>query len=290
MIQPEPGRILLFGSNGQVGTAVTRLASEVVALSRSDVDLSSLTRAAAAKIIETTAPEMVINCAAYTAVDRAESEEELANRINGEAVGVLAEVTGERSIPLVTYSSDYVFSGIAARPYVESDRTDPVNAYGRSKLIGEQLALAANPLSLVVRTSWVISGTHRNFVVAILERAARGRVRVVNDQHGCPTVAADLAAASLAAATQGAAGLLHLTNTGPTTWYELAREAVKLAGIDPDTVEPCSTNEFPTPAARPAYSVLDSERRSDLGLCSLPEWRDSLPEVIADLSTNGLLK
>jgi dTDP-4-dehydrorhamnose reductase len=176
-----------------------------------------------------------------------------------------------------------VFDGRAGRPYLESDETNPISAYGRSKLAGEQLALGANPAALVIRTSWLISGTHPNFVATMLRMAEEGRPsRVVNDQYGCPTVARDLARATLTAIEAEVSGVLHLTNQGPTTWFDLAQASIRSAGLDPDMVTACTTAEYPTAATRPAYSVLGSERASQLGL-DLPEWIESLPDVVAEL-------
>jgi dTDP-4-dehydrorhamnose reductase len=226
---------------------------------------------------------MVINCAAYTAVDRAEEEEDLATEINTVAVGALAEWASLRSCPLLTFSTDYVFDGAADWPYVESSSTNPINAYGRSKLHGE--SLAAGHGALVVRTSWVISGSHPNFVATILRKVREQELRVVDDQRGNPTVAADLARASYAALQSGASGLLHLTNQGETTWYELARTSVGLADLDPSRISPCETRDYPTPARRPTYSVLASERLDEIGLDPLPHWRESIGELVVELKT-----
>ncbi len=196
----------------------------------------------------------------------------------------MARYCAAAAVPLVTFSSDYVFPGDGDRPYVESDPTDPVNAYGRSKLAGERAALELHPAALVIRTSWVVSATHPNFVATMLRLAGSGEPwQVVDDQVGCPTVAADLAAATLAALEAGASGILHRVNGGATTWYRLAVAAVELGGGDPGLIEPCATADYPTPARRPRYSVLGSERASRLGLPALPAWRDSLPEVVAGL-------
>jgi dTDP-4-dehydrorhamnose reductase len=146
------------------------------------------------------------------------------------------------------------------------------------------MALAANPMTLIIRTSWVISGTHGNFVATMLRLAQEGRpTRVVNDQHGSPTVADDLAIASMEAIEKGATGLLHLTNQGATTWFDLARAAVTEAMLDPNLVSPCTSAEYPTPAPRPAYTVLESERRTELEINPLPPWEDSLPAVVKQL-------
>jgi dTDP-4-dehydrorhamnose reductase len=185
---------------------------------------------------------------------------------------------------LVTFSTDYVFNGRSSEPYLESSIPDPVNTYGRSKLAGERSSIDANPQSLVIRTSWVVSGTHPNFVATMLRLAKNGEpFQVVIDQHGCPTVADDLATATINALSESVTGLLHLTNQGPATWFELAVEAVSSAGLDPGLVLPCSTTDFPTRAKRPAYSVLGSERLEHLAVSPLPAWRSSLPDLVARL-------
>ena len=275
--------IVVTGASGQVGTAFRAVLPDARFLTRADLDLSDLT--AIPTVLRTLAPTLVVNCAAYTAVDRAEAEIEQAELVNGRAVGVMAEVTAELGAQFVTYSTDYVFSGNGTRPYVESDPTDPVNAYGRSKALGERLALEANPRALVIRTSWVISGTHPNFVATMLRLSRERPLRVVDDQLGCPTVASDLAVATAAAIEKRASGLLHLTNQGPTTWFGLARRAVELAGIDPERIQPCATADYPTPARRPAYTVLGSERRDVLGVEPLPPWEESLPKVVEQILT-----
>ena len=271
--------ILVTGASGQLGTAFRGLLPDATFVTRDQLDLSSPDTIAAA--LTDPAPEAIINCAAYTKVDLAESEEELAHTVNAVAVGEMARLAAECGIPLVTYSTDYVFDGSARSPYLESSPTAPINAYGRTKLAGEQLAVAAHPGALVIRTSWVISGTHPNFVATMLRLVRERDLRVVDDQVGHPTVADDLATATLEALELGATGVLHLTNDGVTTWFELARTAVELAGEDIDRISPCPTTEYPTPARRPQYSVLGSERRESLGIGPLPHWRDSLVAVVA---------
>ena len=277
--------ILLTGGSGQLGTAIRSRRGGLVAPTRSELDLSrpqDLTSR-----LHQIEPSAIINCAGYTAVDRAEDEPDLAMTVNATSVGMLADYAAAAGIPLITFSTDYVFDGRADTPYLESSPTAPINAYGRSKERGEQAALAAHPGTLVVRTSWVISATHRNFVTTILERAATGPVNVVSDQLGCPTYAPDLAAATLAAFDTGATGILHLTNQGPTSWYELARTACNLAGIDPNRVRPISSGEYPTRAARPRYSVLGTERLPDLGLSPLRRWDEALESLIGAVSRLG---
>jgi dTDP-4-dehydrorhamnose reductase len=274
------GRVVVIGGSGQVGTAFRALLPDAFFPARDELDLLDL--GAIGPTLARWEPSAIINCAAYTAVDRAEDDEATATTVNGRAVGELATAAAVRRIPFLTYSTDFVFDGTATRPYVESDPTAPINAYGRSKLAGEREVLRY-PGSLVIRTSWVISGTHANFVATMLNLARNRSVRVVSDQLGRPTMAGDLAAASLAALERGATGLLHLTNSGQTSWFDLARRAVEIAGLDSERIEPCTTADYPTPARRPAYSVLGSERRSDLGLPELPSWHDSLPAVVEQL-------
>lgn len=273
--------IAVTGANGQLGTAFRTLLPDATFLTRSHLDLSR--PESIPEVLDRLGPELVLNCAAYTAVDRAEEEEDLATAVNGRSVGEMARWCAGHGARFVTYSTDYVFDGTAVEPYVESSATDPVNAYGRSKLVGEQATLEAGGEALVVRTSWVISGTHPNFVATMLRLAPERELRVVDDQWGCPTIAPDLARATLDALDGGATGILHLTNTGPTTWYRLAREALRRAGIPDGRLTPCTTADYPTPAARPAYSVLGSERRSELGIPDLPEWQRSLDGVVRGL-------
>jgi dTDP-4-dehydrorhamnose reductase len=275
---------MILGPTGQVGTAFARIVDHPIPVPRRLLDLASLDADAASSLLDEHRPDVVVNCAAYTAVDRAETEEQVATEINGHAVGRLATACAIRDLPFVSYSSDYVFDGTGLRPYVESDSTDPINAYGRSKLVGERAMLQAGGRGLMVRTSWVVSGTHPNFVATMLRLARDGvALRVVSDQRGCPTVAADLAAGTIEAVEAGVTGLLHLTNSGDTTWFDLARSAIGLAGMDPDSVSACATEEYPTPARRPRYSVLGSERRGAIGLSPLPCWDDSLPGVVKGL-------
>lgn len=254
---------------------------DAIGIARSQLDLSQLSEIP--DVLGSVDPDVVVNCAAYTAVDQAESEEDLATVINTRAVGMIADWANRYRRPFLTFSTDYVFDGTATTPYVESSKTNPINAYGRSKLGGERLAVEAG--GLVVRTSWVISGSHPNFVATMIRLARDRDLKVVDDQTGCPTIADDLASTALGALRSGMRGLLHVTNQGPTTWYELARAAVAEAGLDPAVISPCTTAEYPTPAPRPAYSVLGSERLPDSNLSSPPHWKDSLPKLVAELKT-----
>lgn len=279
--------IVVTGESGQLGTAFKGLLPDALFPTLEEFDLTDIGGIGPA--LRRMAPEAIINCAGYTAVDRAEEEEDVADLINSAAVGALARYAADQQIPFVTYSTDYVFPGTATTPYLESTPTDPVNAYGRSKRKGELLALQY-PGSLVIRTSWLVSGTNPNFVATMLRLAAsRDSLRVVDDQRGCPTVAADLAEASLRALEVGAGGLLHLTNQGETTWYGLARRAVELAGLDPSRLSPCTTDDYPVPAPRPAYSVLRSERIEQLSIPQLPRWEESMASVVSGLIERDLV-
>ena len=275
--------IVVTGPTGQLGTAFGRLLEgrEVRNLSETELDfkhLEEIPRALAA-----IGPSMVINCAAYTAVDAAEEDEGTARIVNATAVGALAAACADIGARFVTFSTDYVFDGTSADGYVESDRPNPMSAYGRTKLEGERLALDRNPDALVVRTSWLLSGTHANFAATMIELIGRGPVRVVDDQRGRPTLVDDLARATVDAVGRGATGILHLANEGITTWYGLAREVASIAGLDPERVTPCSTDEFPRPAPRPADSVLNSERLAELGIDPMPPYQPSLAAAVKQL-------
>lgn len=277
--------IVVTGATGQLGTAVRALLGDgATYLGRADLDLAD--PASVRPVLDALRPDLVLNCAAYTAVDAAEDDEDTAYRVNAESVAVLAEGSAALGARLVTYSTDYVFDGTKEAAYVESDPPNPINAYGRTKLAGELAALAADPEALVIRTSWVLSGTHPNFAATMLRLIEAGPVRVVDDQRGHPTLADDLAAGTLAALDAGATGLLHLTNDGVTSWCGLAREVAAMAGLDPARVEAITTAEYPTPARRPANSVLDSERLDELGVDRLPDYHASLQRAVERLRSS----
>jgi dTDP-4-dehydrorhamnose reductase len=274
--------ILVTGESGQLGTALKDvLTGDAVFLSRDGLDLADL--AAIQDVIESIRPSMIVNAAAYTNVDRAEDEPELAMRINGEAVGVLAQAAAAIGARFITVSTDYVFDGTSDRGYLESDETNPLGAYGRSKEAGEVAAIAMNPETLVVRTSWLISGTYRNFAETMLRLARTKDLSVVDDQVGHPTLAPDLARGIVDAMDTEATGVLHLTNQGVTNWFAFAREIVELGGMDPERIQPCSSEEYQTKAPRPRNSVLESERLTDLGLRPLPDYHSGLGAVVAQL-------
>ncbi len=274
--------ILVTGVSGQLGSAFReRLGDGARYLARADLDLTDV--ASIRPMIEALSPTMVINCAAYTAVDAAEDDEETATLVNATAVEELARATARVGAKLVTFSTDYVFDGTKVGAYLETDETSPINVYGQTKFEGEQRALAANANALVIRTSWLLSGTHPNFAATMLGLIADGPVQVVDDQRGRPTFVDDLVVGTLAADGAGATGLLHLTNQGTTTWFNLAREIAELARLDPERVQPVTTDQFPRRAARPANSVLDSVRLEGFGLSLLPDYDESLQAAIEKL-------
>ncbi len=287
-------KILLLGKTGQVGGALTPLLRQlagsaadeaVVTLGRADVDLSDA--AALAQAVQRAQPSLIVNAAAHTAVDRAETESEVAFAINAVAPGVLAAQAAKLNALLVHYSTDYVFDGSQRTPYRESDPTHPLGVYGESKLAGEQMVQASGCRHLLLRTSWVYDSTGRNFLTTMLRLAKQhGKLRVVGDQHGSPTSAAMIAEASLQLirsmlnqpAMQG--GLYHLTAQGQTTWHGFAQAIMRKAGLDVP-IEAITTADYPTPAKRPAYSVLDSSKLQREFNYRLPDWQQALDALPA---------
>ncbi|MFO7299827.1 MAG: dTDP-4-dehydrorhamnose reductase [Actinomycetes bacterium] len=279
--------IVVLGANGQLGSAFVRLLGrEAIPVTRGDLDLADT--GTIVPWLEHLRPDLVINCAAYTAVDQAEKDPDTARRVNATAVGELARGTAAIGARLVTFSTDYVFDGNKGRPYVESDPTSPINVYGSTKEEGERLALEADPQALVIRTSWVMSGTHQNFIRTILRLMHAGPVRVVDDQVGRPTFADDLAAGTMRVLDAGLTGIVHLTNAGQTTWWGLSREIAAMAGLEAEVV-PITTAESGRLAARPADSRLDSERLAAAGVASLPHYRESLERAVRQQLEGGVL-
>lgn len=254
---------------------------EIDAPHRSELDVTS--EAAFCARIMQLEPHVVIQCAAYTAVDAAETDEAEAMRVNATATGYAAEACHRVGALLVYPSTDYVFPGTGSRPYRPDDPTGPVNAYGRTKLAGEEAAKAAGR-SLVVRTSWLYGPGGRNFVDSIRRLAAeRDRIEVVDDQIGRPTSTRTLARAIVELLVRGATGSMHVTDAGePVSWYGLAREIVRRTSAAAEVV-PVSSDRFPRPARRPAYSVLDCEQTG----VDLPDWRDALAEHLAGSVARG---
>ncbi|MFZ5964861.1 dTDP-4-dehydrorhamnose reductase [Thalassococcus sp. BH17M4-6] len=280
--------ILVFGQNGQVATELARQAGDqVLCLDREAADLSD--PAACSAAIETHKPRAVINAAAWTAVDKAEDHEAEAAVINGDAPAAMARVCAAQGIPLVHISTDYVFDGSGTDPWVETDPVAPQNAYGRTKLAGEDGVRAAGGAYAILRTSWVVSAHGANFVKTMLRLGAeRDRLTIVADQVGGPTPAADIAAACLSIADQLIAdpaktGTYHLSGGPDVSWADFAREIFAQAGLSPEVVD-IPTTEFPTPATRPANSRLDNAALTAAFGIARPDWRTGLSSILRDLN------
>ena len=277
--------ILVFGKTGQVATELQRL-SGVMALGREDADLSD--PAACAKTIREHAPKAVINAAAYTAVDRAEDEEHLATVINGDAPTAMAIACAALGIPLVHISTDYIFNGTGSTPYRPEDTTDPQNAYGRSKLVGENGIRNSGAVHAILRTSWVVSAHGANFVKTMLELSeTRDALNVVADQIGGPTPALDIAKACLQIANQliqkpSKSGTYHYSGAPDISWAEFASEIFAQAGRTV-IVTQIPTAEYPTPAKRPLNSRMDCNSTEQVYGIKRPNWRDGLKEILQDL-------
>lgn len=278
-------RVLVFGSNGQVGRALRRrLEDNALAIGRAECDL--MTPGSARAIIDAAGCDAVINAAAYTAVDKAQSERAAAHRINADAPAEMASACAARDLPFIHFSTDYVFDGGAHRPYVEEDPTGPLNVYGETKLAGERAVAAAGGAFAVIRLSWVFSPDGSNFVKTMLRLAGeRESLRIVSDQRGKPTPAAGAADAGLAAARallddRKRAGVYHFAGDEPTTWAGFASAIFGGAGLAV-RVEPIATSDYPTPARRPLYSVLDSARFEKTFGVAAPSWREALAEIVA---------
>ena len=265
-------RFLVTGAAGMLGRDVAAAERDCVALARDELDVTDA--GAVSRAIAAAKPDVIVNCAAYTNVDGAETEREAADAVNVTGAANIAAAAGDA---LVVYpSSDYVFDGEASEPYAESSATHPVSAYGQSKLDGER-ATAAAARHLIVRTSWLYGHGGRNFVETMLGAAERGPLRVVDDQVGCPTYTVHLAAAIVTLARSGTTGVAHVAGGGECSWYEFAGEIFRAAGVDAE-LAPCTTAEFPRPARRPAYSVLRTERDD---VPSLPSWQEGLSDYLA---------
>jgi len=284
-----PQRILVTGAHGLLGTAVCRLLRGLpgVELDAADLPELDITRWDGLQArLQRTRPELVINCAAYTAVDACETDEAAAVRVNATGAGLVARAAAEANARLIHLSTDYVFSGSASTPYREDQPPGPpeqLTAYGRSKLLGEREVLSAHPAAVIVRTAWLYGPDGPGFPQAILRKAVQeGRLRVVNDQRGSPTYAPDLAAALVTLAGHPEAeGVFHITNAGECTWHDFAVELVRRAGLDVPVI-PVTTAEFPRPARRPAYSVLDNRRYNELAGRPLRAWREAAAEFLRE--------
>lgn len=287
-------KVLVTGAGGQLGQALQASApagAHIVALGHGDLDIGDAAKVAA--VISLGAFDLVINAAAYTAVDKAESEEWAAYRINGEGPGHLAAACHAAKTRFVHVSTDFVFNGLGGVPYLPDQETDPLGVYGASKLAGERSALAADSTSLVVRTAWVYGTTGHNFVRTMLRlMAERDEVRVVADQVGTPTFAGSLAAAIWALSSIGASGIHHWTDSGAASWYDFAvaiqEEALRIGLlVRAVPIIPIATSDYPTPARRPHYSVLNKSSAIALVGAPAPHWRVNLRHMLGVIKANG---
>ena len=299
-------RVLVTGAAGQVGANVARLLegrAQVLARDRASLDLAR--PEAIAQCVREFRPRVIVNAGAYTAVDRAESEPEAARAVNARAPAVLAEEALRLRALLVHYSTDYVFDGTKAGPYVETDRTAPLSVYGETKLEGERAIAASGCDHVVLRTSWVYAPRGRNFLLTMLRLAeSREELRVVDDQRGAPTASLELARATLAlfapeahrplgeedaARVAAHAGIYHATAGGETTWFGFAGEifrqwSARVPSFKAPRLVPIPTSEYPTPARRPANSVLSNERLHATFGVRLASWREGLAEALSALA------
>ncbi|MGH9588276.1 MAG: dTDP-4-dehydrorhamnose reductase [Acidobacteriaceae bacterium] len=287
-------RILILGANGQLGIELQRTfrdTGQVIALDRALCDLSNPDSIRAA--IQNAHPEIILNAAAYTAVDRAESEPDLAMRINGEAPGILAEEAKKQNALFIHYSTDYVFDGTKSEPWIEQDRTHPLNVYGATKLAGERNIQQVGGTFFIFRTSWVFSPHGKNFLLTMLRLGQeREELRIVSDQRGAPTSALALANAThgvLENAAKGQledkTGIYHMSCAGETTWCDFARTIFRKSRSEKSwaSVVGISSSEYPTPAARPANSILSNKKLSDVFGVALPVWEDALATSLRNL-------
>jgi dTDP-4-dehydrorhamnose reductase len=293
-------KLLVTGANGQVGCELRQSLAplgEVIALDRAACDLAR--PAEVARILRAATPDIIVNAAAYTAVDRAEQEEELATLINGTAVGEIAQAARQLGALLIHYSTDYVFDGRKDAPYAEDDVPSPISAYGRSKLAGERAIAQCGGRYLIVRTSWIYAARGHNFLKTVLRLAReRDELRIVDDQIGAPTWARDLAAATAVMTRQARqeiarddfeSGLFHVTGSGATSWFIFAQAAVKQAEQSgllarKSKIVPIASSEYPVAATRPKNSRLSGARVRNRFRIALPEWEQSLAVCMRELS------
>ncbi|MEO7403725.1 MAG: dTDP-4-dehydrorhamnose reductase [Burkholderiales bacterium] len=279
-------RIMLFGRGGQVGWELERalgVLGPLIAFDRDQVDLRDA--AALAHAIRSNPPDVIVNAAAYTAVDAAETATDDANALNALAPKVMAEEALRSNALLIHYSTDYVFDGASAAPYREDASTNPVNVYGRTKLAGEEAIIGSGARHVILRTSWVFGAHGQNFVRTMRKLAAeRSELRVVADQFGAPTYARHLAAATLAILARAGAtnGVFHATAADSTSWFEFAQAIVRASALSTSIV-PITTAEFPRPAKRPSNSRLDCARLKRTYGIELPSWQSGLAQCLAEM-------
>ncbi|HET7530931.1 MAG TPA: dTDP-4-dehydrorhamnose reductase [Mycobacteriales bacterium] len=279
---------LVTGAGGQLGSDVVDLlhayAEQCVGVARAELDITA--RDDVQRVIDDVRPDVVVNCAAYTDVDGAETDEDGAYAVNARGPQHLAEACAATGARLVHVSTDYVFAGDASTPYDEQTRPAPRTAYGRSKAAGEQAVLTSHADAFVVRTAWLYGAAGPNFVKTMARLSTqRDSLDVVDDQLGCPTWTLHLARGLIAlAVSDEQPGIWHCTNDGEASWYVFARAVFAELGLDPARVQPTTTDKFPRPAPRPAYSVLSTAKWKAAGLPVMSHWRDALHEAFETLT------
>ena len=283
-------KILVTGANGQLGSELQKLSCdypefEWVFTNRKQLDLDNIS-AINEQLIEIN-PDFIFNCGAYTAVDKAEEEPDLANTINHLAVGAIAQFAYENHVRFIHVSTDYVFDGIKNSPLTEIEATNPINVYGASKLAGEQLAMKNNPDTVIIRTSWVYSEFGNNFVKTMVRlMRERDQISVVNDQIGSPTYAADLAAVliTIIKSPEWKPGIYNYSNEGEVSWFDFAKAIQQLSKFNCQ-VQGISTESYPTLAKRPAFSLLDKSKIKETFGIAIPDYKDSLLKCLTKLSS-----
>ena len=280
--------ILITGANGQLGNEMRILSVENQEYNYFFTDVAELDicdKRAVMEFVMMNDIQIIVNCAAYTAVDKAEENLEFCTRLNADAVGYLAKAAEVNRAEFIQISTDYVFDGTAHVPYLETEPTCPNSVYGATKLAGEKNALALCSRSMVIRTAWLYSTFGNNFVKTMIRLGKeRESLGVIFDQIGTPTYARDLARAIFAAIRQGVVpGIYHFSNEGVCSWYDFTKAIHRLAGITSCHVKPLHTEEYPTPAKRPHYSVLDKTKIRNTYHIEIPYWMDSLQSCIAEL-------
>ena len=280
--------ILITGCNGQLGNEIQLLQAQYAQHTWLNTDVNELDitdKAAIERFVEANEIDGIVNCAAYTAVDKAESDPQLARKLNADAPAFLAEAVAKRGGWMVQVSTDYVFNGTKHTPYVETDEPCPNSVYGQTKLEGEQAVSKLCPNAMIIRTAWLYSEFGNNFVKTMIRLGReREQLGVIFDQVGTPTYAHDLATAIMTAIDKDIKpGVYHFSNEGVTSWYDFTKSIHRLAGINTCQVSPLHTAEYPTPACRPAYSVLDKTKIKDAYGIEIPHWEESLAKCIAKL-------
>lgn len=280
--------ILITGCNGQLGNEMQLLQAKYAQHTWFNTDVNELDitdKDAIKRFVEANHIDGVVNCAAYTAVDKAESDPLLAKKLNADAPAFLAEAVGKQGGWIVQVSTDYVFDGTKHTPYVETDSTCPNSVYGQTKLEGEQAVTKLCPNAMIIRTAWLYSEFGNNFVKTMIRLGKeREQLGVIFDQVGTPTYAHDLASVIMTAIDKGIKpGIYHFSNEGVTSWYDFTKSIHRIAGINTCHVMPLHTAEYPTPASRPAYSVLDKTKIKEAYSINIPHWEESLAKCIAKL-------